>query len=112
MNTYALLLALSGLSNGEAAAFHAARLDSVKRWANGRDEAPSGVVEELRSLIDRQERMAEAMLSINRQQASERGQPEDIETTWDPSEWPCRSAAAMALARVAAKVRVQVRLID
>lgn len=108
MNTYALLLALSGLSNGEAAAFHRVALQSVKNWTKGRDDTPPGILAEIRGLIDQQERMARAMLSIHHDQAVEQA----IETTWDPSEWPCRSAAAMALARVASKVSVPVRLID
>jgi hypothetical protein len=112
MNTYALLLKLSGLSIGEAAEFHGVRLDTVKRWNNGRDDPPSGALDELRGLIEQQERMAAAMLAIYREQVSERGKPEDIQISWDPSEWPCRSAAAMALARVAAYVTVSVYLLD
>lgn len=112
MNTYALLLALSGLSNGEAAAFHRVALQSVKNWTKGRDDTPPGILTEIRALIEQQERMADGILSIYREKVADHGKPDSIETTWDPSEWPCRSAAAMALARVAAEVSVPVRLID
>ncbi len=112
MNTYPLLIKLSGLSIGEAAEFHDVRLDTVKRWNNGRDDPPPGALAELRDLIEQQERVAASVLAIYREQLSERGKPEDIQTGWDPSEWPCRSAAAMALARVAARVTVPVILLD
>lgn len=112
MNAYALLRKLSGLSIGEAADYHGARADTVKRWNNGRDDPPAGVLVELRDLIEQQERMAAALLAIYREQVADRGKPEEIRTNWDPAEWPCRSAAAMALARVAAQVSVPVELLD
>ena len=47
---YALLLDRCGLSHREAAELHGVRLDTVKSWAAGRNQAPAGVVAQMRAL--------------------------------------------------------------
>ena len=82
MTPYALLQKLSGLSNSEAAEFHGVRMDTVKRWSNGRDTPPDGVLDELRSLIQTQDKAAAEALAQYREMLAERGRPEAIDLTF------------------------------
>ncbi|MGI8526748.1 MAG: hypothetical protein ACR2K5_11345 [Pseudolabrys sp.] len=61
--TYALLLARCGLSQSEAAAFHDVRPDTVKSWSAGRNQAPPGVIAELRVLYAQIEKAADAAIA-------------------------------------------------
>jgi len=110
MTPYALLLRLSGLSQREAAAFHDVRPDTVKSWSGGRNRAPGGAMDELRELIARQELSAEADLAKLRKLTAEHGHPDILSLTFQNGDWPCESAAGMALARVIAKIRHPVEI--
>jgi len=114
MTPYALLLKLSGLSQREAAEFHQVRVDSLKRWVNGRDPTPPGAVEELRDLIGKQERSASEALATYREMIAERGRPEAVSLTSAHSDedaqargWPTASAMDMVNARVVAALRLE-----
>jgi hypothetical protein len=50
MIPYNLLRNFCGLSHQEAAIFHGVRLDTVKSWCAGRNNAPRGVISEITSL--------------------------------------------------------------
>ena len=102
MNPYSLLLALSGLSQREAADFHSVRPDTVKSWSAGRNRAPDGARSELIDLIKMQARAADAALSQYRKLVAEYGRPASVDLQYPDGEWPCDSAARMVLARVIA----------
>jgi len=103
---YALLLARCGLSHGEAADFHQARLDTIKSWSTGRRQAPAGAIAELRALYAQIERAAGEILAT----IAEHPDADIIELglASDDHEaqglgWPCVGAQAAMLGIVAAR---------
>ncbi len=112
MNTYALLLKLSGLSQREAATFHAVSLDSVKSWCSGRRATPAGAVNEMRGLIAKQERAANEALAKYREMVAAFGAPKTVSLPIPAGDWPCKSAGHMALARVAAAINAAIEIPD
>ncbi len=62
MTDFAALLTLSGLSQPEAAAYLGVKLQQVKDMASGRRSTPPGVISEMISLINEQERAASARM--------------------------------------------------
>lgn len=60
MTTYKAALAICGLSQQEAAAFHTVSLASVKHWCRGRSTPPVGVWEQLADLYRRIEDAADS----------------------------------------------------
>jgi hypothetical protein len=108
MTPYKLLLDLAGLSQREAAAFHGVRIDTVKSWSVGRNNAPSGALDELAVLIDRQIQAADQAAETVADQAADRGAPETVEIglAADDHEaqalgWPCAGAHHRVVALVA-----------
>jgi len=59
---FAALLALSGMSQGDAAAALGVKLQSVKDMAAGRKRCPHGVLAEMIAIVQAQEAAAQAWL--------------------------------------------------
>ncbi|HVI92336.1 MAG TPA: hypothetical protein VM659_28865 [Dongiaceae bacterium] len=76
---FSLLCDRCGLSQTEAAAFLAARRDTVKSWSSGRNRAPDGVIDELRELYTRIEEAAGAASDQIEALIKKDGEPEEIE---------------------------------
>ena len=113
MTPYALLLALSGLSQREAAELHNVRLDTVKSWSAGRNGANAGVIAELAGLIARQDRAAREALAAIEAEAHdgiEIGYPAD-DAEAQALGFPARSAWAAMAARVVAAPPDRIRLV-
>lgn len=97
---YSILLSVSGLSQREAADFHATRLDTLKNWCRGKARAPDGAVAELKSLIRQQRRAADELVGMMK---AAKGEIElglaadDYEARQPPLGWPCVSAQAQAI---------------
>lgn len=62
--TFKLLLQSSGLSRSEAAQFLDVSEESVRSWYTGRRNCPDGVIEDMYTLIDRQEGEALQALDV------------------------------------------------
>ena len=108
MTLYTILLRASGLSQREAAAFHAVRLDTIKSWCIGRRQASDGVIAEISTLICRQVEAAEqAEDTIGDGDLS--GGVVELGLAADDVEaqslgWPTVTAQAAALGLIAARV--------
>jgi len=79
MTIYNTLLAASGLSQREAAAYLDVNYNRVRDWTIGRYNPPAGVVDELLELVRRQSQAAQAGAAQIKSIVAERGQPEEIE---------------------------------
>lgn len=113
MTPYALLLALSGLSQREAAEFHRVRLDTVKSWSAGRNASNSGVVADLCRLIAAQERAAReasALIADKAADVVEIGYPAD-DAEARALGFPAVSAWSAMAARAIAAYPERVRLV-
>ena len=113
MNPFAILMNLAGLSQREAAAFLKVSPSSVDKMARGVRNAPDGVIDDLRDLIDKQETAAdEALALIDEQDADEieLGYPTDDHEAQSLG-WPCVGAWKAMAARVIAGCDIQVRLV-
>lgn len=109
ITSFTLLAERCGLSHREAAEFHGVRLDTAKSWSAGRNNAPDGVIADLRDLYTKIERAAagEAVKIIN----DKAGGTEAVELgiATDDAEaqtlgWPCVGAHGAVLGLIAARV--------
>jgi hypothetical protein len=99
---FALLASLAGLSHREAAEFLSVRLDTAKSWASGRNGCRAEILEELRGLVQLQERAARetlALIAAGDADRIELGYPADDEEARSLG-WPCVGAWAAMAARV------------
>ena len=104
MTPFSILMNLAGLSQREAAAFLKVSPSSVDKMARGVRNAPDGVIDDLRDLIDKQETAAdEALALIDEQDADEieLGYPTDDHEAQSLG-WPCVGAWKAMAARVIA----------
>ena len=114
MTPYRLLLSCVGLSQVEAAAFHAVSLDTVKSWCVGRNPAPNTSLQALKALYKRQHKAAEEGARIA-QMTPKKGEIElgyavdDMEA--QALGWPCASAQHVALGIMIAQIYSPVRLV-
>lgn len=77
---FALLCNRCGLSHKEAADFLNVRLDTVKSWSNGRNNAPEGAKKDLSQLYSQIEKTAAQGFDFLSQKISDIGEvPEEIE---------------------------------
>jgi len=113
MTAIRALNALAGLSIRESAAFLDARVDTVEAWSRGKNPTPPGVIDELRTLIAKQEAAAAAALA-----AIPSPSPDGIELRLASDDveaqalgWPCVGAHRAVLARVAAGAHKGVRVL-
>jgi len=113
MTPFALLLQLAGLSQREAATFLNVSPSSVDKMARGIRSTPSGVVDELRSLIAAQARTAGEFLDMIEEQS-----PDEIELGYPADDyeaqslgWPSVGAWATMAARVIAEADCTVVLV-
>ena len=116
MTPFSLLLQLSGLTQREAATFLDSREDTVRSWSLGRRNAPPGVIEQMRDLIDRQEeaavqaiRQIEAMSDDMTPDEIEIGYPADDHEAQELG-FPTVSAWGAMAARVIADIGADIRL--
>ena len=117
MTPFSLLLQLSGLTQREAATFLDSREDTVRSWSLGRRNAPPGVIEQMRDLIDRQEeaavqaiRQIEAMSDDMTPDEIEIGYPADDHEAQELG-FPTVSAWGAMAARVIADIGADIRLV-
>lgn len=114
MTPYRLLLSCVGLSQTEAAAFHAVSRDTIKSWCVGRNPAPAASIQALKALHEHQRRAAREGAKIA-QMAPRKGEIElgyavdDIEA--QTLGWPCASAHYIALGMMIAQLNRPVRLV-
>jgi hypothetical protein len=115
MTLYSILLQASGLSQREAADFHAVRIDTVKNWCRGAARPPEGVIAELKGLIRRQRIAADELaagIAGSPADAVELGlASDDAEAQAPPRGWPCVSAQAQALGLAVAQADKPVRIV-
>ena len=108
---YSLLLSVSGLSQREAADFHGVRLDTIKSWNAGRNNAPSGALSEIKNLLRSQRLAADELaktIRSNKMDEAELGlAADDHEAQQPPLGWPCVSAQAQVFGMVAAMVDIK-----
>ena len=117
ITTYALILARCGLSHREAANVHNVRLDTVKSWATGRNNAPAGAINELRTRHAQIERAAGEGIAQIAILTDSHGQPDAARLTLSNSDadaqtrgWPCVGAHAAVLGLIAARAAVPVEV--
>jgi len=110
---YDLLRRRCGLSQTEAAAFHRVRVDTIKSWCAGRNNAAPGALDELRTLYRHIERAArEAVAQIESGRISI---PIELRVARDDAEaqswgWPCIGAQTAVLGLLVAQSRAAVTL--
>jgi transcriptional regulator with XRE-family HTH domain len=110
MTPIAILLDLAGLSQREAAEFLKCSPSSIDKMARGVRSAPAGIIDELRTLIDRQEEAADYFIDQLDELIAEHGAPETIELGFPADDheaqtlgWPCVGAWSAMAARVIAQ---------
>ncbi|QKV17842.1 helix-turn-helix domain-containing protein [Oricola thermophila] len=68
---FAQMLSICGLSQSEAADFLNVPLNTIKKWGQGRNDPPLGVIKELADLYDLMDEAAEAALDLIRKHAAD-----------------------------------------
>ena len=109
MNLYKALLDVSGFTQKGAADFHSVRLDTVKSWCGGRNQAPVGVISALADLIERMSTaIDEAIAQIDEMQ-TQHGSPQTIELGFCADDfeaealgWPSASVHSRVIGTIAA----------
>jgi hypothetical protein len=106
---YKVLLDVSGLSQKRAADFHSVRLDTVKSWCGGRNEAPVGVVSELADLIERMSNAIDQAVAKIDEMQTKHGNPQTIELGFCTDDyeaetlgWPSANVHSRVIGRIAA----------
>lgn len=102
MTPFSTLCAVCGLSQREAADFLRVRLDTVKSWGSGRDEAPTGVLAALAELDRRIQQAADeavALVTAQRPPTVELGYPSDDEEARHLG-WPAVGVMRVLLGRI------------
>lgn len=109
---YSLLRERCGLSLREAAEFHRVPVNTINSWSSGRRSPPDGVIEELRSLYDRIETAAHALVeTIGDNMADvELGISSDDHEARSLG-WPCVGAQAAALGLAAMWIDNEVTIV-
>lgn len=118
MTPFGILASLSGLSHRETALVCDVRLDTIKSWASGRNRTPPGALDELRTLIARQERAAHEALAQITRLSKTHAPPDEIEIGYPADDheaqslgWPCIGAWAAMAARVIAASPAPIKLV-
>jgi len=114
----ALLISLAGLSQREAAAFLEVSPSSIDKMVRGVRSTPEGILAQLRSLIERQERAATQTVQHATELVTVHGDPEFIELGYPADDyeaqqigWPCVGAWRGMAARVVAVSAWPIRLV-
>lgn len=102
---FSTLLAASGLSLSEAAAYLKVSRKNIERWSSGVLMPPDGVVDEMSSLVFRQTKEVESQLSLMSKKVSKTAEisypVDDVEA--QTLGWPCVSAYKVVLGRIIAE---------
>lgn len=107
MTPFRLILNSSGLSIREAAVYLNVSHNTAESWAGGRRSVPAGVMAEMFSLIDRQERAAREAVDVITGMAAQRPDMEAIDIGFCADDfeaqslgWPCKTAHDAVIRRV------------
>lgn len=120
MTPAALLIQLAGLSHREAAEFLGVRPDTVQSWHRRRNPSAAGrgVIDDLRTLIAKQERAAAEAVAQMAKLARKHGAPAEIEIGYPADDhearhlgWPCVGAWRSMAARVVAASPMPIKLV-
>lgn len=118
MTPFALLISLCGLSQREAAEFLDVSASSVDKMSRGTRTTPPGVIDEMRTLIEKQEIAARHTLDEIKKIRARKNPPNAIEIGYPVDDheaqtlgWPCVGAWRGMTARVVAASTVPVQLV-